>query len=801
MAGRGAQRVNEAFRETGSRREGLSSGDATERLSRFGYNKLPEKRENRALLFARKFYGPVQLLLWLVVVLSYALGHMADFYIVTALLVFNAIIGFFEEYRADNSVRALRSMLAPKAKAIRDKHWGIVNADTLVPGDVIRVRLGDIVPADAIVFESDLLEVDESVLTGESMPIEKAEGDQVYQASIIRKGEATCLVSNTGVRTKYGKTAELVSQAKPRSHLEEVIMGFVKYLVAGDAVVVAIMFLYGFFNLHLGLGVMLPFLLVIFIASVPVALSAAFTVAMALGTEKLARKSILVTKLEAVENTAVMSVLCVDKTGTLTQNRITVKYVVAIRGSTNLVLKHAAEASRKEDSDPIDDAVLYYAKSHGIRPGRQIQFTPFDPMTKRTYALIENRDTYEVMKGSVLPMVKLARPSRHDMKLINEDVDSFAKHGFRTIAVAIRPSGGRWLIIGLIALYDPPRPDAHALIRELHGLGVSIKMLTGDNVAVANQIAREVGISGSIISMNKALPWGPNLDEKITESGGFANIYPEDKYTIVSALQKRNLIVGMTGDGVNDAPALKQAEVGIAVSNATDVAKSAAALVLTRGGLRVLVNAVKESRRIFERMATYTMVKVAKVFQIVGFVGITFIAFNMVPITPFLLILLIFTNDIVNISISTDNTGFSTRPDVWNTRSMVYVSGIMGIALMLEALLFIPIGFGLFGLTAAGFQTLVFLMLNVTDKATVFNLREKRFFWKSRPSNALVISSLIGIAIGVLLSYYGIVIQRIGAEPILLTLALAVAFLFVNDTVKLAALRHFRKKGQSTHRH
>ncbi len=788
----GPRTVENAFLDLKSGREGLSSGDAEQRLEKFGYNQIPEKRENYLLLFVRKFYGPVQLLLWIVILLSYLLGHIADFYIITALLVFNAIVGFVEEYRADNSVRALKSMLTSRAKVLRDRHWTQVSAETLVPGDVIRIRIGDIVPADAMIIESDLLEIDEAIITGESMPVEKEVGSQVYQATVVKRGEATCIVNATGTGTRYGKTAELVKSAKPRSHLEDVIMGFVKYLVAGDAAVVLIMFLYGFFRLHLGLGVMVPFLLVIFIASVPVALSAAFTVAMALGTEKLAKRSILVTRLEAIENTATMGVLCVDKTGTITQNRITVKNVVALRGSTELVIKHAAEASRKEDNDPIDDAVLYYSKSHGIRQGKQLEFEPFDPSTKRTYAAIEDRGTYEVTKGAVLTLLKLARPGRRDAKVINEDVASFAKRGFRTIAVAIRHRGGRWLIIGLIALYDAPRHDARSLIREMHDLGISVKMLTGDNVAVADQISREVGIGGNIISMDKALPGERDLENEIIRSDGFANIYPEDKYTIVNALQKRNMIVGMTGDGVNDAPALRQADVGIAVSNATDVAKSAAALVLTKNGLEVIVDAVKESRRIFERMATYTMVKVAKVFQIVGFVGITFIAFNFIPITPLLLILLIFTNDIVNISISTDNTGYSGKPDVWNIRSMVYVSGIMGVALMLEALLFIPIGLGVFGLSVAGFQTLIFLMLNVTDQMTVLNFRERRFFWKSRPSTALIVSSLIGISVGIIISYYGIVVQGIGTAPILLTLALAVIFLFVNDAIKIAALRHFK---------
>ncbi len=773
---------------------GLSSEEANVLLQQYGFNEIAEKKKNYYLMFLGKFYGPVQLVLWLVALLSYVLGRKPDFYIVVALLAFNAVVGFVEEYRADVSVAALKGMLASKARVFRDGEWSLLEARLLVPGDVMRVRMGDIVPADALITACEDMEIDESVITGESLPIEKQTGETAFQGSTVRRGEATCTVSATGFGTKYGKTAKLVELANAKSHLEEVIMRLVKYLTAGDAVVVAVMFTYGFFMLHTGLGILLPFLLVVFIASVPVALSAAFTVAMALGTEKLAKRSILVTKLEAIENTATMNVLCVDKTGTLTENKISVKKVVPFGCSENEVIKCAAEASRAEDNDPIDNAIIAYAKSAKLIPSVPLHFLPFTPSTKRTEATVgRGSGAYLITKGATSVILEMVAQEPGLRKKSMDAINAMARNGFRSMAVAKKVGNGAWTLLGIIALYDPPRKDARSLLGELRNLGISLLMLTGDNVAVANEIATEVDIKGNIVDMAGMKP-----EERkrlsglmLRKTGGFANVYPEDKYSIVKAMQKMGMMVGMTGDGVNDAPALKQAEVGIAVSNATDVAKSAAALVLTENGIGVITDAVKESRRIFERMAVYSMAKVAKVFQIVGFVAITFLAMGFIPITPFMLILLIFTNDLVNISISTDRAGYSTSPDAWNMRSIFYSSGSIGAALIVQALLLLPLGLGILKLSALQLTTTVFLLFDVSDKLTILNIREKRAFWKSRPSTPLVASSLLGVAVGILISYYGIVVPSIPISAILVVMALSVAFLFINDLIKKVSFRRF----------
>ncbi len=770
-----------------ARKNGLSSSDAQGLLARYGYNEVNEKRKNYYLLFLRKFYGPVQLLLWAVALLSFYLGHIQDLYIIIALLVLNAVVGFFEEYRADKSIMALKSMLASNARALRDGSWSTIPARLLVPGDMIRIRLGDIVPADAEIIESESLAIDESVISGESFLVEKRPKGSVYQGSTVKRGEATCLVTGTGYHTRYGMVEKLVQVANPKSHLEGMILRLVKYLVISDAAIVSVMFVYGVFVLKFSTAILLPFLLVVFIASIPVALSAAFTVAMALGTAKLSKKSVLVTKLEAIEDTATMKVLCIDKTGTLTKNAITVKKVVPYGQSDETVVRYAAEASRLEDNDPIDNAVLDYSSGMGIKAGNQISFSPFNPSTKRTEAKISGGSSgraYEVTKGSVLSVMKLVSLSGRERKQVDAEASRLAGNGLRAIAVAVKSGRSGWKLSGLIALYDAPRPEAKRLVGELISLGISVKMITGDSLPVADEIAGEVGIGKNIILMDRRRG---SLGSAAIKADGFAAVYPEDKFTIVKALQGMGFVTGMTGDGVNDAPALREAEVGIAVATATDVAKSSAALVLTKNGIGVIVDAVKESRRIFERMLVYTMAKVAKVFQIVGFVAIAFIAFKFIPITTFLLILLIFTNDIANISIATDNTGYSRSPDRWNIRSIMYSSGIFGVMLIAESLVLVPLGFGLFNMTVLQFQTLIFLMFDVTDKLTVFNLRERRAFWKSRPSAALVFSSAIGILAGVVLSYFGILIPRIGLVPILSVFALSIAFMFVNDAVKVAA--------------
>ncbi len=764
--------------------KGLSEEDAGIKLKKYGFNEIKTEKPNYLLLFAKKFTGPVELLLWAVMILSFFLGNMRDFYIILALLIFNAIISFFEEYRADKSMEALKERLAPTARVLRSGEWKEIPARMLVPGDVIRVRAGDIIPADAKIFTNGEVEADDSVITGESLPKTKGNGDVLYNGSIARKGEASCVVVGTGYETLYGKTAKLVERARPRSHLQDAIMNIIKYLVLADSVIVVLMFVYGELVVHAEIMTLVEFLLVLLIASIPVALSAAFTVTMALGSERLAKKSILVTKLESIEEVSTMNVLCADKTGTLTENKISVKEVKSFGLDEENVIKYAAEASRREDNDPIDNAVLDRAKNLTLE--NQLSFSPFDPSTKRTESVLKG---YSVSKGAPHVIFKLCDLSEADGKKAEEAVLEFAKKGFRTIAVAVKKNTN-WKLAGLIALYDSPRSDSKELVKDLKEMGVEVKMITGDNIAVASEIAEELEIGGNIVDITSENE-NENLSNLIESANGFADVYPENKYTIVKALQNKNYIVGMTGDGVNDSPALKQAEVGIAVENATDVAKSAADMILTKSGIDVIIEAVKESRRIFERMKIYTMIKVIKVFEIVGFVALMFLLFHDFAITPFLLILLMFTNDIVTVSISTDNVEYSEKPAKWNVKSIMSASAIFGGFLIIEAVIVWLLNSIYLGLSVAALQTVVFLLFDVDDKLVLFNIRTPKDFWKTKPSKYIVISSVIGIVAGVLISYYGFLITAIPLSSIILVFAISIIFFLLMDYIKKPLFKRF----------
>ncbi len=764
--------------------KGLSAIEAEKRLSELGYNEIKERKHSPLLLFVKKFYGPVPLLLIVVLLLSYALGHFADFYIILALLIFNAVISFLEEYRADKSIELLKQRLSPTSRVLRSGRWILISSRNLVQGDIVRVRSGDIIPADSKILESEAMEADESAITGESLPVDKNQGDILYEGSVAKRGEATCVVIGTGASTLYGKTATLVENAKPKYHTQEIIMGIMRYLIIADIIVIAIMFGYGVLALNANLGVILPLLLVIFISSVPVALPAAFTTAMALGTEVLSKKNILVRRLGAMEDAATMDVLCMDKTGTLTKNEISVKDVEAFSSKAEDVVRYAADASRKEDNDPIDIAVLSYAIYKKVKPDRQLSYSPFDPSTKRTEAeALEGKKRIKVAKGAVQIIANMCKMTAAERKRASDVVEGYSAKGYRSIAVASN-SGAGYRFAGILALRDEPRKDASALISELRELGIKPKMLTGDNIAVAKQVSYELGIGDKIVDASEFSKQGKESYRKIAAADGFANIYPEDKYTIVSALQKRKNITGMTGDGINDAPALKQAEVGIAVSNATDVAKSSAALVLTKDGIGVIVDAVKESRKVFERMITYTMTKISRIFQIVVFVAILYITMHgFIAITPFLLILLIFTNDIANISVSTDNVGFSKSPDVWNMKAIVGTSAIIGVMLMAEGMALLPFINTL--IPAAAFPTAIFLLFDVSDKFTLFNFREKRQFWRSTPSKWLLAASIVGITAGTILAYYGILMPRLSSDAILLVFEISFISIFINDIAKV----------------
>lgn len=570
---------------------GLSSTEVQERLKRYGFNEVPEKKENLAFQFAKKFWGLTAWMLEIIIILSWFLQRYADVYVVAGLLVLNAVLGFVEEQRASSVVESLKEKLRVSARVLRDGIWKVVPAKEIVPGDLVRLRSGDFVPADVKLF-SGYLEVDQSALTGESLTVAKKPDDTLYSGSVIKHGKSNGVVTSTGVKTYFGRTTQLVQLAKPKLHIEGVISSVVKRLLVMVSALIAIAIVFSLFR-SLGILDILPLILVVLLSAIPVALPAMFTVTMALGAMELAKKGVIVTRLSAAEDAATMDVLCVDKTGTITTNKLTIAKVIPQNSfSEKDVVLYGALASQEANQDPIDIAFISFAKQQNLKTDEftQKSFVPFDAASRKTEAVVQKGTIeFRMMKGAVKAIAAACGFSKEATANLELQMQEYAARGFRTLAVAKAEAEGQPHLVGLVALYDPPRHDSKTLIHELSALGISVKMLTGDALPIAKEVARDVGLGENVMSAAdlKARVKEDTLEaqDAAEKSNVFAEIYPEDKYTIVKSLQIRKHIVGMTGDGVNDSPALRQAEVGIAVSNAADVAKGAASVVLVNEGL------------------------------------------------------------------------------------------------------------------------------------------------------------------------------------------------------------------------
>jgi len=786
----------EQFRKLSSSKNGLSQKEADERLKKYGYNEITSKKISPIKKFLLKFWGPIPLMLYIVIVISFLLGKSIDAYIVIGLLLFNGIAGFLEEFKADNTLELLKNKLSVNVNVQRDNNWEKLPAKLLVPGDVIRIRLGDIVPADCLIIEGDYLSVDQSMLTGESLPVDRKAGDTIFSSSTVREGEATALVLKTGKDTSFGKTADLVRIAGGKMHLESAILKLLKYLIYVDLILIAAVFIASYIS-HINLLTIVPFSLLILLASVPVALPAAFTVAMAYGTERLSSKSILVTKLEAIEEASTMNVVCLDKTGTITTNQLSVSEPFSYgKFSAEDVLFYGSIASRKEDNDEIDNAIIDGLKKYDTKNlelnYKLIKFIPFNPSTKMSQAeVLLNGKKMSAIKGFPSVVMKKCSLDNFEIKKVNAKIKEMSVKGYRTIAVAAKLSNRKeWSFVGIISLNDKPREDSKKLIEELKALGVKTKMLTGDNIDTAKEIAKEVGIGEKILDV-KALN---GLDEKtlsklVIEHDGFAGVFPKDKYTIVKALQDAGYHVGMTGDGVNDAPALKQAEVGIAVSNATDVAKSAATIVLTSPGIEPIVNAVKESRSIFERMISYTLYKVTRIFEIAFFLSIAFIILKFLPIRAIQLILMIFINDIGSIALSTDKESYSKKPDTWDIKAIFFASIIFGAIAIIEVALLAYLSLSYFHLNHTSFETFMFVAFIFSIEALLLSIRSRRRFFHSRPSIPVMLQIVLAIIITFIIAKFGILMSSISSYYILLIGIVSVVFLLITDVIKVFAYK------------
>lgn len=800
------ERAEDLFAKLESSPQGLSTAEAESRLAQYGPNALEEKRVNPILKFLGYFWGPIPWMIEIAAVLSAIVRHWADFVIILILLVFNALVGFWQEYKAANALEALKKQLALKARALRDGKWQDLPASQLVPGDVIRLRLGVIIPADVKLFDGEFLSVDQSALTGESLPVTKKIGDAAYSGSIAKQGEMVALVTSTGSNTFFGRTAKLVQAAGAASHFQKAVLQIGDYLIYLSVGLVVVLVLV---QLERGdrILTLLQFALILTVASIPVALPAVLSVTMAVGALALSKMKAIVTRLESIEEMAGIDILCSDKTGTLTQNKLTLgdPIVFGARDSQELIL-YGSLASKEEDQDPIDLAVLGGLKDMKALQGyTQVKFVPFDPVHKKTESTIKDSQNrvFKAAKGAPQVILDLCHLDPDTASKAHKVVDDLAAKGYRTLGVARSDKGDSWDFLGILPLLDPPREDSAATIAEAKKHGIEIKMVTGDDVAIGREIARKIGLGDDIQPATKIFHEDVDVNhlstdaiDQIEKAAGYARVFPEHKYGIVRALQSRGHLVGMTGDGVNDAPAIKQADVGIAVSGATDAARSAAALVLTLPGLSVIVNAVEEARKIFERMNSYAIYRIVETIRIMFFVVLAMIFFNFYPITAIMIILLAFFNDVPIMTIAFDNTRVDPKPVRWNMRRVLTLSTALGLTGVAGSFLMLIIAKDWLKLSIPEIQTFVFLKMAVAGHLTLFVTRTSRKFWQRPfPAPSLLWSAILTKLLATLFVVYPFgLITPIHWRVAGLIWVYCISWLFMGDFVKLAVLRHLEMR-------
>ena len=763
---------------------GLTNEEARLRLEKFGPNAVPDTSMHPLRMAVEKFWAPVPWMLEAAIVLQLVLGKYVEAAIIAGLLVFNAALGLLQQSRARATLAALKSRLALNASVRRDGAWKTLPAAELVPGDVVKLSLGAVVAADVHLSEGEVL-LDQSMLTGESIPIEAGAGVQAYAGALVRRGEAVAEVTATGARTKFGRTAELVRTAHVVSSQQKAVLRVVRNLAAFNGVVIAGLVAYATF-LEMPFAEIIPLVLTAVLASIPVALPATFTLASALGARALAKLGVLPTRLSAVDEAATMNVLCADKTGTLTRNALTVTSVRPMAEFDEAhVLALAALASSDGGQDPVDGAIRTAALDKAVSDvPKVIKFVPFDPANKMSEAIATDStgSPRRIVKGAFAAVIGLAPPSAS----ANAAAKELEEQGFRVLAVAAGAPAAMKLA-GLIALSDPPRTDSAALVTELHGLGVRTVMVTGDAPATAAIVAQAVGLDGAIC------PPGSIPDVVSAEDYAvFAGVLPEDKYKLVKAFQSGGHTIGMCGDGANDAPALRQAQIGIAVSTATDVAKSAAGMVLTEPGLSGIVAAVKEGRVTFQRILSYALNSITKKIVQVLFLAVGLIMTGHAILTPLLMVLIMITGDFLGMALTTDNVRPSPTPNAWQIGKLTTAGVSMGIGELAFCTSVFAFGACRMGLDIDALRTLAFVVVVFGNQATTYTNRERQHLWSSRPSVWLVVSSIADIAIASILAVGGIAMTPLPALLVAAMLAAAIAFAVVLDLVKFPLFRRLR---------
>jgi len=795
--------------EENQKNDGLSTSEVEQRRTQFGFNEIAEEKQNPFLKFLSYFWGPIPWMIEIAATLSAINKQWSDLIIISVLLLVNSVIGFLEEYHAGNTIAALKKSLAINARVKRNGKWDVIPARELVPDDVVRLRLGDIIPADAELLEGEPLQIDQSALTGESLPVTHNPGETVYSGSIIKQGEIDAVVTATGAKTFFGKTANLVESTHSTSHFQKAVLKIGNFLIILAAILAVVILVFAVLKGD-PLSTTLQFVLVLTVAAIPVAMPTVLSVTMAVGARVLASKNAIVSHLASIEELSGMDVLCSDKTGTLTKNQLVLGESFLVDGITNedLILD-ATLASREEDGDPIDLAVMAGVKDTSVLvPFSIVRFEPFDPVHKRTEAKVksEEQGTFYVTKGAPQAIMALVDVQPDLQNQVDEAIKNFASHGYRSLAVAkgtsqsVKPKDDEieWKLSGILSLYDPPRDDSKETIEDARKLGINIKMITGDQVVIGEEIAHQLGLGENIQKADVLDKFSKDETEQLAElaekTDGFAQVFPEHKYRIVGALQHRGHIVGMTGDGVNDAPALKIADAGIAVSGATDAARSAADIVLLNPGLSTIVDAIKESRKIFQRMNSYSIYRIAETVRVLLFMTLAILVFNFYPVTAIMIVLLALLNDGAILSISKDTAIPSLKPEKWDMKRVLWIAGVLGFLGVIASFGLFYFGEKVFHLSRDMIQTLIYLKLSVAGHLTIFLTRTRGRFWSNKPANILIFAVAGTQLVATLIAVYGLFMTPIGWGWALLVWGYAIAWFLVNDQVKLLVYHFLEKK-------
>ena len=822
----GSQRLDaagiaKAITDLQSTADGLSSAEAKIRLEKDGPNAIEAKEESRWKKLFGYFWGPIPWMIEAAAIISLARQDWPDFIVIAGLLFYNAAVGFWQDNKAASALAALKKGLALKAQVKRDGKWQGIDATQLVPGDVVTVSGGEILPADLLLIDGAYLSVDQAALTGESLPVSKRVGDSGYSGSIAKQGAMTGVITSTGNNTFFGRTAKLVASAGSKSHAEQAVLRIGDFLIILAAILAVILVGSQVYNDIVSkghwewsqVGGIAQFVLVLLIASIPVAMPAVMSVTMALGALALSRQKAIVSRLSAIEELAGVDVLCSDKTGTLTQNLLTMEDAIAFDDKVNKdeITLGAALASQRQSTDSIDQAVLKAIKDPKVLDAyKQVSFTPFDPVNKKTVAVVTDSTgkTIQYTKGapqvigSICGLGETATDAPQSQAYFGK-VAELASHGTRALGVARSDDDGKtWTLLGILALLDPPRPDAKETIARARDLGLSVKMVTGDDVAIGSEISRQLGLGPNLLVAGDVFP--KNVDTNhipidaaraVEIADGFGRVFPENKFEIVKALQERNHIVAMTGDGVNDAPALKQADCGIAVSGATDAARSAAALILTAPGLSTIVQAIQEARAIFERITSYVYYRIAMTICIMFVVVLSYLVFEIQPLTAIMIVVLALLDDIPIMTIAYDNVKISKSPVRWNMHRIIYFSSIMGLMALAQSFGLVLLSMywmnnadlmSVFALDIPHLQTMLFLQLAAGGHLLLFVVRTRgTIFRPPFPSKQLLLAVLGTQVVAVLLCAYGVFVPSLPWLLIGVVWAYVLVWMVIIDLVKL----------------